>query len=99
MCEYNFCKQTLDKCNTSVLLYKYNNLLKNMRQVLSLSLPEETTKELKESAKRRGFESISAYVKYLFYLDKDLISETELLNSVKSARKEYKEGKAIKENL
>jgi Arc/MetJ-type ribon-helix-helix transcriptional regulator len=67
-----------------------------MRQVLSLSLPKQTTEELKKSAKQRGFESVSSYVKYLFYLDKDLISETEILSSVKSARKEYKEGRAIK---
>lgn len=67
-----------------------------MRQVLSLSLPEQVTKELKKNAKQRGFESVSGYVKYLFYLDKDLISEIELLSSVRSARKEYKEGKAVK---
>ena len=67
-----------------------------MRQVLSLSLPQKTTKEIKKSAKQRGFDSVSGYIKYLFELDKDLISETELLNSIKSARKEYKEGEAIK---
>jgi Arc/MetJ-type ribon-helix-helix transcriptional regulator len=67
-----------------------------MRQVLSLSLPQETTKEIKKSAKQRGFDSVSGYIKYLFDLDKDLISETELLSSIKSARQEYKEGKAIK---
>jgi len=67
-----------------------------MRQVLSLSLPQKTTIEIKKSAKQRGFDSVSGYVKYLFDLDKDLISETELLSSIKSARKEYKEGKTIK---
>ena len=67
-----------------------------MRKVLSLSLPLQTTKEIKKSAKQRGFDSVSGYIKYLFELDKDLISETELLSSIKSARKEYKEGKAIK---
>ena len=67
-----------------------------MRQVLSLSLPKQTSEELKRSAKQRGFESVSSYVKYLFYLDKDLILETELLSSIKSARKEYKAGGAIK---
>lgn len=67
-----------------------------MRQVLSLSLPQKTTIEIKKSAKQRGFDSVSGYVKYLFDLDKDLISETELLSSIKSARKEYKEGKAIR---
>ena len=67
-----------------------------MRQVLSLSLSEQTTKEIKKNAKQRGFASVSSYVKYLFNLDKDLISETELLNSIKEARKEYKAGKSIK---
>ncbi|MBU1164616.1 hypothetical protein KKA15_03575 [Patescibacteria group bacterium] len=67
-----------------------------MRQVLSLSLSKQTTKEIKKNAKQRGFDSVSSYVKYLFNLDKNLISETELLNSIKEARKEYKEGKSIK---
>ena len=67
-----------------------------MRQVLSLSLPQQTTKDIKKSAKQRGFESVSSYIKYLVDSDKDLISETELLSSIKSARKEYKEGKSIK---
>jgi Arc/MetJ-type ribon-helix-helix transcriptional regulator len=80
------------------MYYNINIIInfKNMRQILSLSLPEQTTKELKKIAKQRGFDSVSSYVKYLFYLDKDLISETELLSSIKSARKEYKEGKIIK---
>ncbi len=67
-----------------------------MRQVLSLSFPEKTTKEVKGLAKRRGFASLSSYIKYLIELDKDLISETELLGSIKEARKEYREGKSVK---
>ena len=67
-----------------------------MRQVLSLSLPEQITKEIKVSSKQRGFSSVSGYVKYLFELDKNLISEKELLSSIKEARKEYKQGKIIK---
>ena len=67
-----------------------------MRQALSLSLPPKTTEEIKKNAKIRGFDSVSGYVKYLFDLDKDLISEKELLTSVKEARKEYKQGTAIK---
>jgi Arc/MetJ-type ribon-helix-helix transcriptional regulator len=67
-----------------------------MRQILSLSLPEQTTKEIRVRSKRRGFGSVSSYVKYLFELDKDLISEKELLSTIKEARKEYKQGKAIK---
>jgi|AntAceMinimDraft_17_1070374.scaffolds.fasta_scaffold36179_2 Arc/MetJ-type ribon-helix-helix transcriptional regulator len=67
-----------------------------MRQVLSLSFPEKTTKEVKILAKKRGFASLSSYIKYLVELDKDLISETELLKSIRESRKEYREGKSIK---
>lgn len=67
-----------------------------MRQVLSLSLPQQTRDEIKKNAKLRGFKTVSGYVKYLFSLDKDLISESELLNSIKEARKEYKQGKTAK---
>lgn len=69
-----------------------------MRQVLSLSLSEQITKEIKKNSKQRGFKSVSSYIKYLFELDKNLISENELLNSIKVARKEYKQGKSIKAN-
>jgi len=67
-----------------------------MRKVLSLSLPEKTTKEIKESSRERGFKSVSSYMRYLFELDKDLISEKELLNSIKTAREDYKKNEAIK---
>ena len=67
-----------------------------MRQVLSLSLPEKITKEIKKSSKQRGFSSVSGYVKYLFELDQNLISENELLKSVKESREEYKQGKTVK---
>jgi len=67
-----------------------------MRQVLSLSFPEKMTKEVKCLAKRRGFDSLSSYFKYLVELDKDLISEAELLSSIKEARRDYREGKSIK---
>jgi Arc/MetJ-type ribon-helix-helix transcriptional regulator len=67
-----------------------------MRQVLSLSLPEQITKEIKISSKQKGFSSVSGYIKYLFELDKNLISEKELLSAVREARKEYAGGKTIK---
>jgi len=67
-----------------------------MRQVLSLSLPQQTTKEIKALSKNRGFSSVSGYIKHLVELDKDLITEEELWNSVQEARKEYKAGKCIK---
>lgn len=67
-----------------------------MRHVLSLSLPEQATQQIKTLSKKRGFSSVSSYIKYLVDLDKDLISSTELLESVKEARREYREGKTIK---
>ena len=67
-----------------------------MRQVLSVSLPARSTKQIKALSKKRGFDSVSSYIKYLIDLDKDLISSEELWNSVQEARKEYQTGKAIK---
>lgn len=70
-----------------------------MRQVLSLSLPQKEVKNIKALSKKRGFNSVSAYIKYLLELDKgDLISEEELLKDIEEARKEYKAGKAVKFN-
>jgi Arc/MetJ-type ribon-helix-helix transcriptional regulator len=66
-----------------------------MRQVLSLSLTQKTTQDIKALTKARGFASVSAYVKYLAEMDKELISETELLGSIKQARKEYRGGKSV----
>ena len=64
-----------------------------MRQVLSLSLPAKSTKKIKTLSKRRGFDTVSSYIKYLIDLDQDLISEEELLDSVNEAREDYKIGK------
>lgn len=67
-----------------------------MRQVLSLSLPTTEAHALKTIAKKRGYWSVSAYILNLFEADKNLISETELLKTVKNARQEYRQGKSIK---
>ena len=67
-----------------------------MRQVLSLSLPQETTKEIKILSKKRGFPSVSSYIKHLIELDRNLISEKELLNSVREAEREYRNGETVK---
>jgi Arc/MetJ-type ribon-helix-helix transcriptional regulator len=66
-----------------------------MRQVLSLSLPPQTTKEIKQVAKQKGFPSVSAYVQYLFNTDQDVISKEELLEDIRIAEEEYKNGKCI----
>ena len=67
-----------------------------MRQILSLSLPQQDAKKIKTLSKKRGFTTVSSYIKYLIELDQNLISDTELLNSIREARKEYKAGKTIK---
>jgi len=63
---------------------------------MSLSFPSTQAKQIKSLAKKRGHNSISAYIQYLVTADKDLISESELIKTVKEARKEYKAGKSIK---
>ena len=67
-----------------------------MRQVLSLSLPASDIKGIKHLAQKRGYESVSAYIKELLRADENLISETELLKTVHQARREYRAGKSIK---
>lgn len=67
-----------------------------MRQVVSLSLPTTEVKQIKYIAHKRGYTSVSSYVKYLLQADKDLISETKILQAAKSARKEYQMGRSIK---
>lgn len=67
-----------------------------MRKILSLSLPQQAASKIKTLSKKRGFACVSGYIKYLIESDQDLISNTELLNSVREARKEYKTGKTIK---
>ncbi|MCF7906608.1 hypothetical protein K9L04_01585 [Patescibacteria group bacterium] len=69
-----------------------------MRKVLSISLPSETLEDIKKKSKKRNFDSISSYIKYLFSLDNDLISEDELLDTIKSSREEYKKGESISAN-
>jgi Arc/MetJ-type ribon-helix-helix transcriptional regulator len=69
-----------------------------MREVLSISLPSQTMATIKQKTQKRGFNSVSEYIKHLLALDEDLISESELLKSVRLARAEYKKDKAIKAN-
>jgi len=66
-----------------------------MRQILSLSLPQEKSKEIKVLSKKRGFTSVSSYIKHLIDLDKDLISEKELLKSIREAREDYRKGRTV----
>jgi len=69
-----------------------------MREILTLSLPAKTKEMIKKRVAKRGFTSISQYVKFLFDQDSDdsMISEEELLKAVKEAEEEYRQGKTIK---
>ena len=69
-----------------------------MREVLSLSLPAQTTKEIKVLSKRRGFASVSDYIRELINQDKDLISVDELVGFAQEADREYKASRTIKAN-
>lgn len=64
-----------------------------MRQVLSVSLPSQTIQFIRKRVRQQKFDSVSGYIKYLLELDNDLISEKELLESIKEAKKDYKKGK------
>lgn len=67
-----------------------------MRKVISISMPAEQVKQVKEKAKKRGFDSVSSYVNYLVDEDDDLISVDELRKMADRAQAEYKAGKSIK---
>ena len=67
-----------------------------MRQVLTISLPTTVRSHVKTLAASRGFRSVSTYIQYLINLDRELISEAELLASVREARREYKTGKTVR---
>ncbi len=69
-----------------------------MRQVISLSLPGKQATKVKSLARQRGYKSVSNYIHYLIQSDAELISEAELLRSVKKARSEYRQGKVIRAN-
>ena len=66
-----------------------------MRQVISLSFPENIARDAKTLSRKRGYLSISKYIQNLVEMDKDIISEQTLIKSIQQSRKEYKEGKTI----
>jgi len=67
-----------------------------MRKVLSISVTSVLERDIKQKTKKRGFDSVSDYIKNLVIADEDLISEEELLEEIKKGEEEYKNGKAIK---
>jgi len=69
-----------------------------MRQIVSLSLSKKQVAALRKLSVQRGYKNVSQYVADLIDMDSDVITEAELLRSVKEADAEYKAGKAIHAN-
>ncbi|MDP2642752.1 MAG: hypothetical protein Q8P62_02840 [Candidatus Peregrinibacteria bacterium] len=59
---------------------------------MSISLPSEKKAELEKRAKKAG-KTVSSYVMYLADLEKNMISEDELVEIVKLSEAAYKAGK------
>ena len=59
-------------------------------------MPAKTAELTKKRAIKRGFPSISSYVRFLIEEDEDLISQDELLELSKKASRDYKNGKLKK---
>lgn len=66
-----------------------------MRSILSVSLSPDKKKEIEQRAKKAN-KSVSAYIVHIIDLEKNLISEDELVQMAKLATKEYKSGKTKK---
>jgi len=67
-----------------------------MRDILTLSIPNKTKELIKQKVQKSGFANVSRYIQFLIQQDNEVISELELLKSIKEAQKEYDTGKAIK---
>ncbi len=63
-----------------------------MRSVLTISIPEDKKKDLERRAKKAG-KTVSAYVVSVLEMEKQMISEDELVAIVKEGMREHKAGK------
>ncbi len=60
-----------------------------MRQIVNISLPEETVKILKAEVKKGGYASMSEFMRHLIRL----WNAKQLLNDIKISEKEFATGK------
>lgn len=67
-----------------------------MRKVLSVSVTDVLEKEIKKKTKKRGFDSVSDYIKSLVIADDNLISEEELLEDIRKGEEDYKKGDVVR---
>ncbi len=63
-----------------------------MRQVLSASFPTNVVTDIKRRAKKKKV-TVSSYFLYLYEIEKDMISEEEIIVMRDKARSNYKRGK------
>jgi len=80
-------------CNTIVI---QDDNIKNMRKVLSISIPDSLERDVRKRIKKRGFSSVSEYVSNLLRADEDLISEKELLEDIGKGEEDYEKGNVIR---
>ena len=66
-----------------------------MRAILSISMPETKKKEVEKRAAKLGL-GVSKYILHCVELEKDVISEDELVRDSKKAMADYKAGKLEK---
>jgi len=66
-----------------------------MRAILSISMPETKKKEVEARAAKLGL-GVSKYILHCVELEKDVISEDELVRDSKKAMADYKAGKLEK---
>ncbi len=67
-----------------------------MRQIFSISLSKEDAKFINQQVRKRGFPSRSHFIRHLLGLDKDLISEDDVLMYSRKAEVAHKAGKTKK---
>jgi len=67
-----------------------------MRKVLSISVTDVLERDIKQKTKKRGFNSVSDYIKNLVVADEDLISEEELLEDIRRGEEDYKKGNVVR---
>ncbi len=67
-----------------------------MRNIVSISLQNRQLNKIKESAKKRGFGTVSSYIKFLVEEDSDLISAKDLRKIADKAQQDYNAGRVIK---
>ncbi|MFZ3054592.1 MAG: hypothetical protein WA091_01230, partial [Minisyncoccales bacterium] len=71
-------------------------IFKSMRKVLSISVTSVLERDIKQKTKKRGFNSVSDYIKNLVVADEDLISEEELLEEIRRGEEEYEKGDVVR---